>query len=297
MHSIEMNRERSSGLMLGTHVSMTGGAAACFHRAASLEIDTMQIFTRNQRQWVPPPLSDGQVDEFKALRQRFVPGPVLAHASYLINPATTDPLKIEKSRVALADELQRATRLGIDFLVLHPGSATDGDRDAGLNCAAAMIGGILGEIATDVIILLETTAGQGNTLGWTFAELGAIRKALRPEIRGRTAVCLDTAHVFAAGYDISAERGFDRCFEEFDTAIGMDVLAALHLNDSATDSGSRRDRHAHIGQGKIGLYPFRRLMSDPWFTRLPKILETEKGDDLAEDRMNLAVLRQMAACQ
>ena len=208
--------------------------------------------------------------------------PLFAHANYLINLAATNPQFHANSLRALSEELIRADQLELPFLVLHPGAHLGAGEEAGLEKIIASIDAIWAVIPkVKTKIALETTAGQGSCLGDKFEHIAAIIENVRePE---RLCVCLDTAHVFEAGYDIGSEAGTKKMFREFDRVIGLDRLAALHLNDSKTARGSRVDRHEHIGKGKIGLDAFRFIMRDRRFRKIPKVLETPKGKDLAED--------------
>lgn len=254
----------------------------------------MQIFVKNNMQWFARPLERAEIAAFLDHAQRKQIGAAFAHANYLINLAATNPQFHANSLRALAEELMRADQLELPFLVLHPGAHLGAGEEAGLERIIASIDAVHAVLpATKTKIALETTAGQGTTLGHTFEQLAhIIDHVSEPE---RLCVCLDTAHVFAAGYDITTEAATRKMFAHFNRVIGLNRLAALHLNDSKTARGSRVDRHEHIGKGKIGLDAFRVLMRDRRLAKIPKVLETPKGKDLREDVDNMQQLRQLVA--
>ncbi len=250
----------------------------------------MQIFVKNNMQWFARPLTREEIGAFLNHRQRSELAAVFAHANYLINLAATNPQFHANSIRALAEELVRADQLELPFLVLHPGAHLGAGEEAGLDKIVASIDTVFARIPkVKTKIALETTAGQGSCVGERFEHLAYIIERVRePE---RLCVCLDTAHVFAAGYDIGSAAGVRKTFREFDRVIGRSRLAALHLNDSKTARGSRVDRHDHISKGQIGLEAFRFIMNEPHFRKVPKVLETPKGKDLAEDIVNMKTLR------
>ncbi len=285
--------ERRAGLMplLGAHMSVAGGLAAAFVRLERAGGEALQIFTRNQRQWRAAPVTAEEAASFRAAWHRAGGPPVAAHDSYLINLASDMPETVRKSGAALAGELDRCAALGIDFLVMHPGSHLGGGVKEGIGRFVYHLDAVLADSDSAVTVLLETTAGQGTNLGARFEELAAmIDRSRHPQ---RLGVCFDTCHAFAAGYDIRTPATYHRTFAEFDRLLGLDRLRLFHLNDSLNGLGSRVDRHTHIGQGEIGLEAFRFLMNDPRFASRPMILETPKGDDLAEDIENLTLLRSL----
>lgn len=259
-------------------------------RACSIQCTAMQIFVKNNMQWFARPLTGEEIKAFVEHRQRGELLAVFAHANYLINLAGTNPQFHANSIRALTEELIRADQLGLPFLVMHPGAHLGAGEDAGLHTVIASIDTVLATIPkVKTRIALETTAGQGSCLGHTFEQIAYIIANVRePE---RLCVCLDTAHVFAAGYDIGNIAGVRKMFRAFDRIIGLDRLVALHLNDSKTARGSRVDRHEHIGKGRIGLDAFRFIMQDRRLRKLPKVLETPKETNLAEDIENLKTLR------
>lgn len=278
---------------MGAHVSVAGGLSRAVERGEAIEATALQVFTKQPQRWAEPDLGDDDVAEFR----RAVRGSELrvtaAHDSYLINLATEKPDLLEKSRAAFRAELERCMRLGIDFLVTHPGNATGGDREAALRQNARVVAEVLGEVPGRTRVLLETTAGSGTALGWRFEELAELLDGIPAELRPRTGVCLDTAHVFAAGYDLRDD--FDGVVEAFDRSVGLEHLHLLHLNDSRAPLGSRVDRHHHIGRGELGEEGFRPVMGDPRLRDVPRVLETPKDDDAAaSDRRNLETLRRLA---
>lgn len=275
---------------LGAHVSAAGGCARAPGRAAEVGAAVLQMFTKAPSQWREPEVDAETARAFAEARREHGVRTVVVHDSYLINLASPDPALRERSYDSFARELRRCAALGVDLLVTHPGNATDGDREGGLRRNAEAIGRALAEVDGETVLLVETTAGQGRVLGSTFEELAEILARLPDAVRGRVGVCLDTCHVFAAGYDLAGD--YDGVMEAFDRAVGLDRLRLFHLNDSVHDLGSRKDRHAGIGEGRLGPEPFRRIVTDPRFRDVPKVLETPKGDDaVAADRENLARLR------
>jgi len=271
-------------------MSIAGGVHTAIERGCSIKCTAIQIFVKNNMQWFARPLAREQIRAFLQHRQRGELSSIFAHANYLINLAATNPQFLANSIRALSEELTRADQLELPFLVLHPGAHLGVGEEAGLEKIVASIDRVFREIPKiKTRIALETTAGQGSCLGHRFEQIAyVIQNVLEPE---RLCVCLDTAHVFAAGYEIGNEAGVKKTFREFDRVIGLKRLAAIHLNDSKTARGSRVDRHQHIGKGRIGLDVFRFIMRDPRFRKIPKVLETPKGKELREDVKNLRTLR------
>ncbi|MDD4732656.1 MAG: deoxyribonuclease IV [Desulfovibrio sp.] len=310
-------------LLLGAHMSVSGGLHRAVERVRSVEGTALQIFTRNQRQWKAAPLSPEEVRLWHAAWREWGPYPVTSHASYLINPANPDPEKRERSLQALADELARCALLDIPSVVLHPGSHLGRGVDAGLAQAARTMDlalersaeaalrmrahleqesakeqdrakdSLANPVETTPRILLENTAGQGTNLGADFAELAAILEHSRlPE---RYGICLDTCHAFAAGYDVRTPQALDQTLDALDRAVGLERLAFLHLNDCKTNLGSRKDRHEHIGEGRIGESGFCAIMRSSRLRGLPMVLETDKDETLTQDVRNLDLLRRLYA--
>jgi len=250
----------------------------------------MQIFVKNNMQWFARPLTGREIGAFLNHTQRHELLSIFAHANYLINLAATNPQFHANSLRSLSEELIRADQLKLPFLVLHPGAHLGAGEEAGLEKIIESIDHVFSGIPKiKTRIALETTAGQGSCLGSKFEHLAyIISRAREPE---RLCVCLDTAHIFAAGYDIGSESAVRKTLREFDRVIWRDRLVAIHVNDSKSTRGSRVDRHEHIGRGKIGLEAFRIIMRDHRFRKIPKVLETPKGKDLREDVENLKTLR------
>jgi len=275
---------------LGAHVSAAGGVERAPERAGALGAAVLQLFTKQPSRWAEPVLGPGTVAAFREARRAHGIEVAASHDSYLINLATPDPRLFARSYAAFRAELARCVALGIEYLVTHPGNATDGDAARGLAQNAEAIERALEEVPGATQVLLETTAGGGTVLGARFEQLAALLERLGPSARARVGVCLDTCHVWAAGYDL--RREYDEVFRRFDDVLGLGRLKLFHLNDSQAGCGSRRDRHADIGRGALGPEPFRRLLADPRFEAVPKVIETPKGQDaLASDRRNLARLR------
>ena len=274
-------------------MSIRGGASMAIERARSIGCTAMQVFVKNNMQWFARPLTREEIRAFLNHVQRGELLSVFGHANYLINLAATNPQFHANSIRALAEELVRADQLELPFLVLHPGAHLGAGEEAGLKKIADSVDEVFRKIPkVKTKIALEITAGQGSCIGHRFEHLAHIIANVREPERLR--VCLDTAHLFAAGYDISSESGVKKTFHEFDRVIGRDRLVAIHVNDSKTGRGSRVDRHEHIGKGRIGLDAFRFIMQSPRFRKIPKVLETPKGKDLAEDVINLKTLRRLA---
>jgi deoxyribonuclease-4 len=275
---------------LGAHVSAAGGVDRSPARAREIGARVLQLFTKQPNRWaereVEPALAEafGEAREDQGIR---VAG---SHDSYLINLASPDPDLWERSRASFEAELRRAVTLGLDFVVTHPGNATDGDHASGLARNAEGIGRVLEAVPGPTAVLLEITAGSGTSVGGRLDDLAILRAGVPDEHRERVGICFDTCHALAAGYDLVED--YEGVMAEVDDVVGIDRIGLFHLNDSLHPLGSRKDRHAHIGEGHLGLEPFRRLLRDPRFREVPKVLETPKGDDVvASDRKNLATLR------
>src|SRR5215475_7907851 len=284
---------RNSQILLGAHMSIRGGLYMAIERARSIHCTAMQIFVKNNMQWFARPLTHWEIRAFLDHAQRGELYAVFAHANYLINLAATNPQFHSNSIRALSEELVRADELELPFLVLHPGAHLGAGEEAGLQKIVNSINDVFRKIPKiKTKIALEITAGQGSCVGNRFEHLAhIIANVGEPE---RLCVCLDTAHLFAAGYDIGSESGVRKTFREFDRVIGRSRLVAIHVNDSKTGRGSRVDRHEHIGKGRIGLDAFRFIMRSPRFNKIPKVLETPKDKDLREDVVNLKTLRVLA---
>jgi deoxyribonuclease-4 len=272
-------------MILGAHEGVSGGVSTAFARAEADGADCVQIFTRSSRAWAARPFETDEVSRFRAEARR-TGKPVAAHSTYLINLCCQDEDIRRKSWDALADELLRCDQLGIRWLIFHPGSHADSAR--GIALAAEGMTGALRRVPGRTRLLIETTAGQGTSIGWRFEQVAAIRAAIPAPQRRRTGVCVDTCHVFASGYDLVSPAGYEGTFRELDRTVGLEHVEAFHLNDSKKGLGCRVDRHEHIGQGALGLEPFRRLVNDPRFAETPAFLETE-----LRFKENLDVLRSL----
>jgi deoxyribonuclease-4 len=279
--------------LLGAHMSIEGGLHRAFERIRLVNGESLQIFSKNQRQWKAPPLTASEIKQFREAWKHWGKGPVAIHDSYLINLANPDTIKAKRAVNAFADEIMRAGQLEIPYLIMHPGSHVGAGREKGLWQLTANLDRAfkLAEEATSVMVLLETTAGQGTGLGSSFEELAHVIN--HSGYSKRLGVCFDTCHAFAAGYDISTKAGYEKTFADFEVMLGLKRLRFFHLNDSKKELGSRVDRHEHIGRGKIGLKTFRLLMNDPRFANHPMVLETPKEKDLKEDIANLTLLRSL----
>ena len=287
---------------LGAHVSVAGGLPRAVERAVLQGCEAFQIFTRNASRWTGRTLSPEEIREFRRRVEAAGQDPVVSHAGYLINLATRNPALRRQSLDAMGDELDRAEALGLLGVVVHPGASTGSTEAEGLESIASGLLELLGKRRRGkTLVILEHTAGQGTALGATFEHLATILTKMRGH--RRVGVCLDTCHLLASGYDIVTPDGYADTFRQFERTVGLDRLKVLHLNDSRKPRGSRVDRHEHIGQGCLGLDPFRRIVNDPRFAGLPMLLETPKeggrsagalqADPL--DERNLATLRALFA--
>lgn len=283
---------------LGAHMSVAGGLPRAIDRAVLHGCEALQIFAKNANQWRGRPLTPEEILEFRTRVRNARLAPVVSHASYLINLATANAGLRRQSIEAMADEIDRAEALGLLGVVLHPGCYTDARPADGLARVAEALAGLLHERRRGkTLVILEHTAGQGTSLGASFEELAAIIDLM--DGHRRLGVCLDTCHLLASGYDIISPEGYAATFKQFDDSVGFDRLKVFHLNDSKRPLGSRVDRHAHIGEGCLGLEPFRRLVNDRRFGGLPMLLETPKAQARATrvigldplDAKNLATLR------
>ena len=287
---------------IGAHMSVSGGVSRAVERAVLHGCESLQIFAKNASQWKAKPLDPAEITRFRTAVEVSGIHPVISHASYLINLASTVPALREQSIAALVDELDRASQLGLDGVVLHPGTCTAGTQEDSLALVAEAIRAAFAASPGTPRLLLEHTAGQGRTIGYTFEHLAAIIGHLDGD--PRVGVCLDTCHLLAAGYDICSPEGYAATFDIFDRIVGLGRIHAFHLNDSKKPCGSRVDRHEHIGRGCLGLEPFRMLLNDRRFAAHPMLLETPKLEtpesrrrsDLDPwDARNLRTLRRLIA--
>jgi deoxyribonuclease-4 len=274
-------------------MSIAGGVPEAVLRARAVEATALQVFVKSSNQWAARAFAPGEAEGFRtASREAGLDRHTLAHASYLINLASPDAALWEKSVNALRVELDRCEALGIPWLVVHPGAHVGSGAAAGVaRVVEALDRALPEERSATAGVLLENTAGQGSTLGARFEELGAMLRAVRQP--RHVGICFDTCHALAAGYEFRSASAYDAMMAALDREAGLDRLYGFHLNDSKGDLGCRRDRHEHIGKGKVGLEGFRLILADERFGDLPMIIETEKGDDLAEDRVNLGILRSL----
>jgi len=277
------------GDLIGAHLSTRGGLHTAFDRAAEVKATAVAIFAKNSNQWKGKELTDEDCRLFA--KKRFVK-PVFTHASYLINLATTNREFHRKSIAAMIDELDRAERLSIRGVVLHPGAHMGAGPDAGIEKIARSLDRVHAAIPDHkVVTLLETSAGQGSCLGCSFEELGKIIRLI--DDSKRVGICFDTCHVFASGYDLRTRDAYERTIDDLEKYVGVHNVGLFHLNDSKKDLGSRVDRHEHIGDGRVGLDAFRFLLNDERFRGVPKLLETPKKIEHESDRRNLATLRSL----
>lgn len=276
---------------LGAHQSVAGGLHLAFSRLAEVGGEALQLFTRNQRQWTTPPLGEQEIALFAEAWAKRPRLPVFSHASYLINLASADPGVAKKSLQALTAEVTRCQALGIGAVILHPGAHGGLGVESGLGRIGEALDRVLGASDGRVRILLETTAGQGTGLGSRFEDLAHILE--RAETSELLGVCVDTCHIFAAGYDLRSPEKYTATIAAMATTFGLARIRLFHLNDSKGELGSRVDRHHHIGKGAIGLDGFRHLLADSRFQDRPMLLETPKNQTLQDDRENLETLRSL----
>jgi deoxyribonuclease-4 len=278
----------------GSHMSIAGGCYRSMEWGQQTGCDVVQLFSKNERQWLGKPFTDDDIVKFTEARTRTGVDPVVIHDSYLINLSSPKDELWEKSIDAFRDELLRARLLGVPYLNTHPGSHVGSGEEAGLDRMVTALNRLGAEDAfAGVTVLLETTAGQGTNLGSKFEHLAYIIEHVdQPDAFG---ICIDTCHIFAAGYDIRTPETYAATMAEFDRIVGYDRIRALHLNDALQPFGDRKDRHAHIGEGHIGLEGFRSVVNDPHLAGLPMILETPKSADCHEDTENIRRLRDLVS--
>lgn len=279
------------GLLIGAHVSIAGGIEKAIARGEAIGCTAIQVFTRNASRWQTKSLSDDSIAAFRMARQNSNISYVAAHDSYLINLASPDSALRAKSIAAFIDEMERCAQLGIEDLVMHPGAHMGKGVDSGLATLVESFRSIFAQAPASVRVLVENTAGQGTCLGACFEELAEILGRLP---QGNLAVCFDSCHAFAAGYDLSSAESYATVLAEFDRLIGVEHLALFHANDSKKPLGARVDRHEHVGRGQIGTAGFAALMQDVRFAGLAKIIETPSGEAHCDDLANLALLRELA---
>lgn len=278
--------------LLGAHTSISGGVSAAVELAGKLKFNAMQIFTKNNNRWYSKALEEQEIVKFRTSLSESDIKFVVAHDSYLINLCAKDSDMLEKSREAFHDELTRCELLGIPHLNFHPGAHCGLGEDEGIKIIAESINMVHRKTpGCKVTSMLEATAGQGSSIGYTFEQLRKIIDQV--DEKDRMTVCIDTAHIFAAGYDIKDPGNYEKVIKDFDDIVGLERLKCFHMNDSKKPLGSKVDRHEHIGKGFIGLEGFSNIMNDKRLESIPKILETPKGKDYLEDLENLEVLRSL----
>ncbi|MCG3194505.1 MAG: putative endonuclease 4 [Thermoanaerobaculia bacterium] len=283
---------RGPDALVGAHMSTAGGLATAVERALAAGCRCLQVFTKNSNQWQGKLLSREESAAFLSASAKAGLAPLVSHAAYLINLASSDPAIRERSVLAIQDEISRCAAAGIPYLVLHPGSHGGDGIETGLDRIARGLDKALAEAEAGVEVLLETAAGQGASLGTTFAELRQIRE--RSDLSSRIGFCFDTCHVHAAGYDLVSSDGWRETLDEAEREIGLSRIRVIHANDSKKERGCRVDRHERIGHGALGKASFSHLMTEPAFADVPKILETPKDEAGKWDREGLALLRKLA---
>lgn len=274
-----MNKNNS--LLLGAHISTAGGFDKALVRAESIGCTALQIFTKNNRQWASKPISEKESADFKSALANSSIRSLMAHATYLINIGSNQKDTLNKSLTLLLHELERCDKLGIPYLILHPGSYGSGDIEQCLATIVTSLDHVFDQYNGNTMLLLENMAGQGSSVCYSFEHLAQIRAHVHH--KNSIGICFDTCHAFAAGYDMRTVNTYADVWHEFDAIIGLSNLKAFHINDSKKPLGSHVDRHANIGQGVLGLEPFRLLFNDPRFFDIPKILETPCNSDDQEE--------------
>jgi deoxyribonuclease-4 len=281
-----------AGMLFGAHESIAGGVDKAIERGKQATCDTIQIFNKSNNQWRAAKLKPEEIDRYFMLIEETGVTVATSHTSYLINIASPDPALNWKSYRSLKEEMQRCETLRIPNLVMHPGSHVGSGEEAGMDRIVDNLNRLFEELPDNhVTLLLETTSGQGSNLGYTFEQLAYMID--RVDDKERIGVCLDTCHIFAAGYPITDHKDYLQTMKTFDEIVGLKRLKIIHMNDSMKEFGSRRDRHQHIGKGFIGLEGFRNFVNDTRLENVPMILETPKGEELIEDIENLKVLRSL----
>lgn len=280
----------NKGRLLGAHCSIVGGMSNAAVQGGLLGCSAIQIFTKNANRWKASPLSAAEIDAFREAMKGNNIRLAVAHAAYLINLSTVDPVVHASSMESMRIELERAESLGLPYLIVHPGSHKDAGEAVGLMQFTENLQRLMSEFKNaKVQIVLETTAGQGASIGCKFEHFSEVLDRL--DWPANIGLCVDTAHIFAAGYDISTKEGYEKVFREIDEVVGLDYIRVFHLNDSKTECGKRVDRHEHIGGGTIGENAFKMLMGDRRFAKVPMIIETPKAKGIKDDEDNLKLLR------
>ena len=278
-------------MKFGAHMSIADGVGNALLRGEQVGCETIQIFTKNSNRWISKDFSTEEINKYFENQKKTGISPVVSHTAYLINLASSPQSEVyEKSMSAMKDEINRAEILKIPYLVLHPGAHLGDGEEVGIQRVADRLNKLFNETKNyKVMVLLETTAGQGSYLGCTFEQIAQMIDKI--ENKNRIGVCLDTCHIFAAGYDIRTPQTYNKTMKDFDDIIGLDQLKIIHLNDTKSPFGSNKDRHEHIGAGSIGTEGFANLVNDKRLKDVPMILETPKGPDMKEDIENLKILK------
>ncbi len=277
-------------MRFGFHISIAGGFSRIVERAEARGCETIQFFSRNPRGWNYSPLNKKEVEQFRSSIRPSAFFPIFLHMPYLPNIAAAKSKFYKRSIRSIVTDLQRAERLGAQYLIIHIGHRMESSEDEAIEAVSQGINQAFEKVRNGVMLLVENTAGQGTEIGYNFGQIKKIIEGVHdPQ---RMGVCLDTAHTFEAGYDLSDKDGIDQTLEKFDQTIGLKRLHLLHLNDSKTPLGSRKDRHWHIGKGHIGLEGFRHLVNHPSISHLPGIMETPRKDTV-EDLKNMKVIRSL----
>jgi len=282
----------TKNILLGAHISIAGHFYKAIERGESIDCTAIQVFTKSNRSWFSKKIDEEESEKFKEYLKKSTIKSVVTHASYLINLGSSKLDVAKKSILALTDELNRCHQLGIDRIVLHPGAHLGAGIDVGIAQVAKHLDQAISNSSGSTKVLLETMAGQGTTLGSTFEELKAIRDLCTE--KKRVGICLDTCHIFAAGYDLKNAKSYEEIIQKFDDIIGLNLLGAIHLNDSKTACNSNVDRHAPLGDGHIPLEIFKNIINDKRLSDIPKILETPSDEDMALYAHEIKLLRNMA---
>lgn len=279
-------------MLFGAHESISGGVFTAIERGKHATCDTIQMFNKGNNQWKAKKLESEEIDKFfKAIEDTGVTAST-SHTSYLINIASPDKKLNAVSCKSLKEEMERCNLLRIPNLVMHPGSHVDTGEEEGIKRISSNLNKLFDELENNsVVLLLETTAGQGSHLGYNFEQIAQMIDGV--EDKNHVGVCMDTCHIFAAGYPITDSKDYKATMNKFDDTVGLDKLRIIHMNDSMKEFGSKKDRHEHIGKGHIGLEGFRNIVNDKRLSKIPMILETHKEEDLKDDIENLRVLRSL----
>jgi deoxyribonuclease-4 len=277
-------------MRFGFHISIAGGFTKVIERAQARDCETIQFFSRNPRGWKYSPLDKEEAEEFRSSIKSTDLSPIFLHMPYLPNIASLKSKFYNRSIDSIAEDLERADRLGAQYLIIHIGHRLESSEDEAIEAVSQGINQAFERVRNSIILLMENTAGQGTEIGYSFDQIQKIIEEVHEH--QRMGVCLDTAHTFEAGYDLSNKDGLDRTLEKFDQTVGLKRLHLLHLNDSKTPLGSRKDRHWHIGEGYIGREGFRNLVNHPLLRNLPGVMETPRKDTV-EDLKNMKVIRSL----